>query len=235
MANEIRTLLALNTTDWFFMVLNPDNRGQAWDTNAAGWATYDPTDANQQISFSSTIAAGTYDEWHLADLPAGLAAGSSYLFDVYDDQGDYRQGGSTENIASHGDIDELAVSSADIDQYEVPPSRTAIIKVTSDNALKSEETLEISVGESNVLYAFDFRQDLSGERIGSVTSVTVYESNGTESSKVTVNNTYWRQGPKAKAKLSGVTAGTGLYIEVVVVYTNSTGTRKATIPLACIA
>lgn len=124
---------------------------------------------------------------------------------------------------------------ADIEQSPVPPSRTAIITATSGSGLTSEDPLEISVGDTSVLYAFDFMKDAGSERIDTVTSVTVYDSEGSEATEVTVYSTLWRHGTQVKAKLTGVTAATGLYIEVIASYTNSNGTRKATIPLTCVA
>lgn len=123
----------------------------------------------------------------------------------------------------------------DIDQSDVPASRTAVIQQSSGSGLYAADTLEISVGDTDVLYAFDFRKDLRGERIASITSVTIYQSGGGAATEVTDSGTYWKDGTVAKAKLTGVSAATGLYAEVIVVYTNTTGTRKATVPITCVA
>lgn len=88
MANELRTLVATDSSGVVGLVLNPLNKAQAWDNNTNSWATYDRTDTDQQVSLGSSISAGGTDEWQYGALPTGLNLANEYLFDVYSSGGE---------------------------------------------------------------------------------------------------------------------------------------------------
>lgn len=193
------------------------------DGGAAATPNYDTQDP------MTSLAAGVYIiQIHASDTYNAAIVARCPLY--YDGAGNW----SEPESYLRSQIAALEVASTNIDQSDVPPSRTSIITQTQSSGLYGTP-VEISVGDTGVLYAFDFRKDLEGEKVSSVTSVTIYQSNGTAATQVTDSGTYWKDGPQAKAKLTGVTAATGLYAEVIVVYTGSTGTRKATVPITCVA
>ncbi len=200
-ANELRALVAASSTGNYLLVRNPDNPGQAWDTNAGDWATYDRTDADQQISIGSGIAAGASDEWQYADLPAGLTATSSYAFDVFDSDDELLAVGATEQYASHsavgtpanlGSGPTLAQNNEDINDAAesassavnngpvnfVPVSPNYTLKVNRDGSITPITSREIKAGEV-VAVQFDFSSVLNRNTLTSMPEPTSDDANTT--------------------------------------------------------
>lgn len=97
MANEIAATVILNSTGNYALVLNPANPSQAWDNNANGWATKDPTNTDQKIVFptGTRVVEGSSDETQFVNLPTGLNSAIGYKFSVYDYLEEFVSPGST--------------------------------------------------------------------------------------------------------------------------------------------
>lgn len=86
-SNELTVVVPTSSSGIYAVIRNPENNAQGWDTLADDWATYDRTDANQQISMGSAISIGASNERQFGDIPTGvgeLNVLTEYEYDIYD-------------------------------------------------------------------------------------------------------------------------------------------------------
>lgn len=229
MANELFGSFQKGTSGNYFVVVNPDNHAQAWDTNAGAWASKDITDANQQIAASGEISEGTMYGTFFADLPAGLEADVEYPYYLYNSSEQmtgFKYLSISNSIVEDTEALPSLITSAleaatqfgPVSQEDVPANLiTTMVNYEGQVLSSSENKLELVVGDSYgtgladeaVLCAVDWTKTLGNvKRLSSFVALTLIS--GTEGGVTTeiigIDHTL------SKFTATPVTAGTYVYL-----------------------